>query len=208
MAFIYVFFLTFSVAALGVIPPGMLNLKIAQISTKHTVKKAIQFIIGVVVVVSLQSLIGFYGSTFLNNHPDFTKNLKLIGCCVFVVLTLYFFGKGVQDYRLQQKNIEITEKKVSSYYLNGFLLSAINVFPIPYYGFFSLYFSSFITNFFSVSNGISFVLGASFGTGFIYYLYAKLFYNHQNKTQFFIKNINFIIGFITLLVSCFTFYKI
>lgn len=207
MNFLLVFFLTFLIAALGVVPPGMLNLKIAQISIKKGNLAVNKFIFGVVLVVFFQSLLGFYCSIFLNNHPNFTKNLKLIGCVVFLGLSLYFFGKGVQELRLKsQKPIAINQK--SNYFLYGLFLSAINVFPIPFYGFFSWYLSSIFQNFFSILNGFSFTIGATLGTCSIYWLYAKLFYQHQQKTKFFIKNINFIIGTITLLVGCFTFYKI
>lgn len=208
MTFILVFLLAAFFSGIGVLPPGMLNITAASISINKSLTEAKKFIVGASILVAVQSFVGFYFSVFLKNNPQITQNLKLVGSIIFVLLTIFFLGKGVQN-KINNNKIETKPShfKVSSF-VHGLLLSSINVFPVPYYSFLSLYFSAFITNFFTSLSGFFFIIGAVSGTGLVYFLYAILFKKMENKVQFFVKNVNFIIALITGIVATITIYNL
>jgi len=193
----------------GVLPPGIVNMTVANYSVKKTLKRAKKFINGAILVVFIQSVIGYYFATFLESHPQVMQNLKLVGSVVFVLLTIFFLGKGIQN--LLNSKDEIKKKTAKSKlkpFLHGIFISGLNVFPIPYYAFVSLYLSAFIEDFFSNLVGIAFVAGTTLGTFIVFLGYAYLFRKIKHKVTFFIKNINFIIALITGLIAVFTIYKL
>lgn len=208
MTFLFVFVLAIFFSSIGVLPPGMLNMTAANISMKQSYFQAKLFINGVLVVVAIQSFLGYYFATFLEQNPDVMRNLKLVGISIFSILTIFFIGKGIQSIMHSHKINTHTKISKLPPLSHGFLLSAINVFPIPYYAFLSLYFSAFISNFFSILVGISFVLGSVLGTGLVYHIYAYFFKRFETKMTFFSNNINFIIAVITGLVAILTFYTL
>ena len=99
-------FLAFAFAVLfsfvGVLPPGIVNMTVANYSVKKSLKKARKFINGAILIVFIQSILGFYFATFLESHPQVMQNLKLVGSLVFILLTLFFLGKGIQKVSKKQ----------------------------------------------------------------------------------------------------------
>ncbi|WP_428224091.1 hypothetical protein [Flavobacterium sp.] len=207
MSIFLAFLLATFFSAMGVLPPGMLNMRTATISIKKSIQSAKEFVFGACLIVGLQSFFGFYFATFMESHPQVTKNLKLVGIIIFVTLTIFFLGKGIQNIIQSSKLETIENESKFPPFLQGITLSLLNVFPIPYYAFLSLFFSTYIDNFFSLGTGIGFVIGSTIGCGSIYILYAYLFKKWENKVAFFVKNVNFIIAFITTLVVVFTILK-
>lgn len=208
MSYFFTFILAVLFSSVGVLPPGIVNMTVANYSAKKSLKKAKKFVYGAILVVFIQSGLAFYFATFLQDHPTIIQNLKLVGCVVFILLTIFFLGKGIQVY-LQAKdaiNNKPAKSKLKPFY-HGIFISALNVFPIPYYAFVSLYLSAFIPSFFDYSMGLLFVLGATFGTGIVFIGYAYLFRKIKHKMAFFIQNINFFIAAITALIAVFTIYN-
>ena len=207
MSIFLAFLLATFFSAMGVLPPGMLNMRTATISIKKSINKAKEFILGACLVVGFQSFFGFYFATFMENHPQITKNLKLVGVIIFIALTIFFIGKGVQNI-IQSSKLEANtrESKFSPFY-QGITLSLLNVFPVPYFAFLSLYFSAFVPDFFNNATSIGFILGCITGSGLVFLLYAYLFKKWEDKISFFVKNVNFIIAFVTGMVVVFTIYK-
>lgn len=188
--------------------PGMLNMCAANRSITKGIEDAKKFVYGVVFIVALQAFNGFYFAEYLQDHPAVTVNLKFIGSLVFITITLFFIYKGIQS-RIQEPNLKIiTKPSRFSAFTNGAFLSAINVLPVPYYSFLSLYFSSFIHGFFDIFNGFAFALGGVLGTATSLLVYVFLFKKYQDKINFFIKNVNFIIAFITAVIAFFTLYNL
>ncbi|RXR20741.1 hypothetical protein EQG63_02060 [Flavobacterium amnicola] len=206
------YLLSFALAVLfsfvGVLPPGIVNMTVANYSAKKTLKKAKKFIYGAILVVFTQSALAYFFATFLQDHPAVIQNLKLVGSIVFILLTIFFLGKGIQVYLQSKETIKRkpAKSKLKPFY-HGLVISALNVFPIPYYAFVSLYFSAFIPDFFNYSVGLLFVLGATLGTFLVFIGYAYLFRKIKHKVSFFINNINFIIATITALIAIFTIYN-
>jgi len=206
-------FLAFAFAVLfsfiGVLPPGIVNMTVANYSVRKTLNKARKFINGAILVVFLQSILAFYFATFLENHPQVMQNLKLVGSLVFILLTLFFLGKGIQS--AINNKVEIKKKLAKSKlkpFFQWIFISLLNIFPIPYYAFVSLYLSAFIEDFFTNLVGLAFALGTTLGTFTVFMGYAFLFRKIKHKVAFFIKNINFIIAIITGLIAVYTIYNL
>jgi len=182
---------------------------VANYSVKKSIKRARKFINGAILVVFLQSILAFYFATFLESHPQVMQHLKLVGSVVFILLTLFFIGKGIQNIIDSKEQIKkkSTKSKLKPF-LHGIFISGLNVFPIPYYAFVSLYLSAFIEDFFTILVGFAFVLGTTLGTFIVFMGYAYLFRKIKHKVTFFIKNINFIIAIITGLIAIFTIYNL
>lgn len=209
MSILLAFALAVLFSAIGVLPPGIVNMTVANYSVKKTLKKAKKFINGAILVVFLQSVLAFTFAIYLESHPKIMQNLKVVGSVVFVVLTVFFLGKGIQSH-IQSKD-EVTKgvkKSKLRPFVHGVVISGLNVFPIPYYAFVSLYLSTFIEDFFTNLVGLFFVLGTTFGSFLVFLSYAYLFRKIKSNVTFFIKNINFIIAFITALIACFTLYNL
>jgi hypothetical protein len=88
------------------------------------------------------------------------------------------------------------------------LLSALNFFPIPYYVLLGITFASyqlFAFDFFSI---LIFVLGVVSGAFVVFYGYVVFFNKIESKADFFIQNMNKIIGTITGLIAVVTFLNI
>lgn len=208
MTFLFVFVLAIFFSSIGVLPPGMLNMTAANISMKQSYFLAKKFINGVLVIVAIQSFLGYYFATFLEQNPEVMRNLKLVGISIFSILTIFFIGKGIQSIMHSHKIDTHTKISKLPPFSHGLLLSAINVFPVPYYAFLSLYFSAFISHFFSTLIGILFISGSVLGTGLVYHIYAYFFKRFENKMAFFSNNINFIIALITGSVAVLTYYTL
>lgn len=209
MSVLFAFAFAILFSFVGVLPPGIVNMTVANYSVKKSLKRAKKFINGALLVVFVQSILAFYFATFLESHPQVMNNLKLVGSVVFILLTIFFLGKGIQNF-IGSKD-QIKKKSVKSKmkpFLHGVFISGLNVFPIPYYAFVSLYLSAFIEDFFTNLVGLAFVIGVTLGTFIVFLGYAYLFRKIKHKVAFFTKNINFIIAIITGLIAFFTIYNL
>lgn len=209
MSVLFAFAFAILFSFVGVLPPGIVNMTVANYSVKKSLKRARKFINGAILVVFLQAVLAYYFATFLESHPQVMQNLKLVGSVVFILLTIFFLGKGIQNSISSKEEIKkrSTKSKMKPF-LHGVFISGLNVFPIPYYAFVSLYLSAFIEDFFTNLVGVAFVIGVTLGTFIVFLCYAYLFRKIKHKVTFFIKNINFIIAIITGLIAVFTIYNL
>ena len=97
MSVLFAFAFAVLFSFVGVLPPGIVNMTVANYSVKKSLTKAKKFINGALLVVFVQSILAFYFATFLESHPQVMQNLKLVGSIVFILLTLFFIGKGIQN---------------------------------------------------------------------------------------------------------------
>ena len=82
------------------------------------------------------------------------------------------------------------------------------MFPIPYYVFVSITADQYMD--FEFRNPFTSLisLGVTLGSGFVFLMYLNYFNNKSMEESFILKNINFIIGSITGVISVFTAFKI
>jgi threonine/homoserine/homoserine lactone efflux protein len=205
MNLILPFFLGFLVAAIGIIPPGLINMTAAKVSLKDGRNEAIFFAIGATVIVFFQSFLALLFANFINNHPSVINSLQEIGLFIFMSLTIYFLWKA-QKPKSSKKEIKVRSKTNRFFY--GMLLSSLNLFPIPYYVFISITFATYGYFKFIPSFIYAFVVGAMSGSFMVFYLYILYFKKREAKSSFLINNGNYIFATLTGLVSIITFIKL
>jgi len=200
-------FLGLSVAALGVTPPGLLNMTAAKVSMRDGRNRALWFAFGASIIVFFQTLIAVLFARFINSRSDITTILQEIGLAIFVLISVYFFfyaKKPVQN----KKKEEVKIRTKSSRFFIGMLLSSLNVFPVPYYVFVSVTLASYQYFYFENYFIYVFSLGTSIAAFLVFYAYIIYFKGKELKTSFVSKNINSIIGTITSLVAVYTLISI
>ena len=165
---------------------------------------------GTAVTIALQVYIAIFLAKFINFNEDVTKIFREVGLTVFVLITIYFliFAQKRDKKKKQKKLEQIGEVKQKNKFIYGLLLSAINVFPIPFYVFLSATLVSYNISVFGQPNSSIFALGVTIGSMIIFGLYLKFFNNKSEDNSFILKNINYIIGGITSVVSLLTVYQI
>ncbi|UUC45921.1 LysE family transporter [Flavobacterium cerinum] len=198
--------LGFTVASIGITPPGLLNMTAAKLSVRDGRSKAMMFALGATLTVLFQTYLAVLFAKFIDRNPEIINLLQEIGLGIFVLLTIYFFTIANKP---KKPEAELKMKSRTSRFFLGMLLSALNLFPIPYYVFVSVWLSRNGYFFFNQSYISLFVLGAVLGSFLVFYFYIVFFKKKENgKPSFLMNNINYIIGSITGLVSVVTLIKL
>jgi len=198
--------LGFTAASVGVAPPGLLNMTAAKVSAIDGRSRAVIFALGASVTVIFQTYIAVLFAKFIDSNPDVIVLLQEIGLFIFSGLTVYFFWAGKKKKKQQE---ELKMKSKTSRFFLGMLLSFLNLLPIPYYVFLSVWFSRKGWFFFNQSYIWLFVLGAVVGSFLIFYLYILFFKKKEkDKPSFLMTNGNYIIGAVTGIISLVTLFKI
>ena len=205
MTFVLAIFLGLIISIGGIIIPGMLNMTIAKISIKESQKQALNFALGAVVVVFIQSFLGTYFAKFLDANPVFSEGLKKIGTIIFIILTIAFTIMGLKAKKQKEIKVDIEAKRNRFFY--GMAMSAFNMFAIPWYAITSLMMASKDLFQYDMISIVLFSISAAIGTYFVFYLYARFFKLIEHKLTFIVKNINFLIAALTGFVALSSIYK-
>ena len=205
MTFVLAIFLGLIISIGGIIIPGMLNMTIAKISIKESQKQALNFALGAVVVVFIQSFLGTYFAKFLDANPVFSEGLKKIGTFIFIALTIAFAIMGFNAKKKKEIEVKIDKKRNRFFY--GMALSSFNMFAIPWYALTTLMMASKELFQYDIISILLFSLAAAIGTYFVFYLYAKFFKKIEHKLTFIVQNINFLIAALTGIVAVSSLYK-
>lgn len=202
MQFFFPFLFGFLAAVIGIIPPGLINLTAAKISLIDGKNSALKFVFGALVVIFLQTYISVFFAQYINSHQGIVVLLREIGLVIFIALSLYFlkFARKHSD-NSQTPNV-IKSKR--NRFLVGMFVSAINFFPIPYYVLISITLASYKLFNFELIQEFLFVFGVLLGSSMVFYLYVEFFNKMKNKADYFIANMNKIIGTITGIVALIT----
>jgi threonine/homoserine/homoserine lactone efflux protein len=205
MAFFLALVFGLFISIIGIIIPGMLNMTIAKISVKENKHQALRFAFGAVVVVFFQAFLGTYFAKFLDAHPVFSDGIKKIGTFIFIALTVVFTILGMRAHKQKTLTVQLENKK--NRFLFGMALSAINMLAIPWYAFTSLMVASKKWFYYDIISILLFSVAAALGTYVVFYWYAVFFKKIEHKLVFLVKNINFLIAFLTGLVAISSVYK-
>lgn len=200
-------------AIIGSAIPGLLNMTVVKIGKQEGSKSAYTFMGGTAVTIALQVYIAIFLAKFINFNEEVTKIFREVGLAVFLSITVYFlFFAKKQDQKKKKKKAdqlaEFGEVKQKNKFIYGLLLSAINVFPVPFYVFLSATLKSYNISVFNQPNSTAFAMGVVIGSMIIFSLYLKFFNNKSEDNSFILKNINYIIGGITSVVSILTIYQL
>jgi threonine/homoserine/homoserine lactone efflux protein len=205
MTFVLAIFLGLIISIVGIIIPGMLNMTIAKISVNENQKQAINFALGAVVIVFVQSFLGTYFAKFLDANPVFSDGLKKAGTFIFIALTIAFVIMGIKAKKQKEIEVKIEAKRNRFFY--GMALSSFNMFAIPWYAITSLMMASKDLFQYDMISIILFSFSAAVGTYFVFYLYARFFKLIEHQLTFIVKNINFLIAALTGFVALSSLYK-
>ena len=198
------FFVGYIAAFVGLIPPGLLNMTAAKIGVKQGRKPAVIFSFGVLLVVSIQTLVGIFFARYLEGYTAVVDVLQKVALGIFLALTFYFFVLAKDSRREVPKGVK---KSGANRFLYGLLLAAINLLPIPYWVYISISFSAFGWFFFDPSLVIWALIGSCSGTMSMLLLYIY-FFRRRLPIGSFGFNVNFLLGGITAVISLITIIRI
>jgi threonine/homoserine/homoserine lactone efflux protein len=199
MSFVLSLFLGLLTAAIGVLPPGIINMTAAKISIQDGKNRAFMFTFGALIVIFFQTLVALIFAKYISNHNEIGLYLREIGFVLFGALTIYFFWIAKTGKSKKKEDVKIKSKR-SRFFL-GMLISVVNLFPIPYYAFSCITFASFNYFSFEKSSIYTFAFGTVLGSFIVFYSYIAFFKRIESKTKFITKNMNQIIGTVTGAVS-------
>jgi threonine/homoserine/homoserine lactone efflux protein len=200
-------FLGIVLSAVGIVLPGLINMTAAKISLKEGRQRAVVFALGATTIVFFQTYIAVSFAKFINSRPDIIYMLEETGLIIFGVLTIFFLFIAKKKKHKKEKEVVKLNSRVGNFFL-GALLSALNFFPIPYYVFVSVTLSTYDYFHFTHLFVFLFVMGVVIGSFAIFYLYIVFFKRFENRADFFMQNINYLLGSVTGLVSIITLIKI
>lgn len=203
MAFIIPFFSGFLAAIVGIFPPGLINMTAAKVSVTDGRRRALVFVFGALIVIFIQTYISVLFAQYINKNIEIVILLREIGLAIFTLLSLYFLFFAKEPKPILNKN-KIQLKSKRSRFFMGMLISAINFFPIPYYVLVSITLASYKVFTFTNLSIYSLVSGVVIGSFSVFYCYVVFFEKLKTKTDYFIKNMNSIIGIITGIVAVIT----
>ena len=187
------FFTGYFASVIGTLLPGILNATAVKISKKEGMKHAYSFMLGTFIIIALQTYLAVFFAKVIENSVFITNILREIGFVVFFILTLYFFIVKPKP----RVNSELIIKGKGKRFTQGLIFALLNVFPIFYYVFISV---TAVNNKWYEVNYVSNILltiGVLLGTFTAFMVYINLFKNSNIEENFFLKNINKIIGTIT-----------
>ena len=205
MSITFIFFLGFFIALLSVIPPGLLNMTAAKISLKEGYSRGIMFSIGACITVLIQTFIAVIFARYLSMHPDVIDILQRVALVIFVLITIYFLLIAKKE---SKPEIEHHTKSKHNRLFFGIFLASLNVLPIPYQAYMSITLASFGWLEFDMTSIAAYVVGAAMGTFVTFYMYIFFFDKIKTKNLTSQKNMNYIIGGITGIISIFTLINI
>lgn len=192
-------------AFIGIIPPGLLNMTAAKINNKEGKRNALWFVIGAILIICIQVFFAVLFAKIINRRPDLVILLREIGFVIFAGLSIYFLWLAKKP---KEKIKKFKKNSKTSRFFLGMLLSALNLFPIPYYVFISITLASYKLFSFDTTSIVIFVNGVVLGSFLVFYFYISFFNRIKNKRDFILKNMNTIIGSITGLISIITLINI
>lgn len=205
MLFILPLVLGFLIAFLAVIPPGLINMTAAKISTQDGKIEALSFAAGAALIIFFQTFTAVLFARFINNHQEIVATLQEIGIFVFLLLSIYFFWIAKKPKKIKTDR-EVKGK--SNRFFLGMLLSTLNLLPIPFYVFASMTLSASGYFNFDTISVLSFVIGVVLGSFTVFYTYIVSFKKIEKKTEFLMNNSNTIIGSVTTFMAVVTLFKL
>ncbi len=191
----------------GVIPPGLLNLTAAKISVNKSFKSALFFIVGACIIVVFQVYIGVFFSKLIVQNNAVLNMMEYLSIGIFIIVSVFFFIKARKSQATVQPKV-FTKTKGIKFIGQGILLSALNIFPIPFY----LAFSSFLAGKglfkYQFPEAYLFIAGATLGTFLMLFLYVKYVKRFGFDSAKFARNSNYLISVLTMGIVIFTLIRI
>lgn len=196
----------FIASVTGVLPPGLINLTAAKVSLTDGKKRAMMFVLGALFVIFYQTYISVIFAQYINSHQDIIVLLRKIELVIFIGISIYylFFVKNPNLHPDEEFHLKSKRNR----FFMGMLISAINFFPIPYYVLVSISLANYDLFIFDTLSIYCLVFGVVAGSFSVFYLYILFFNKMKTKADYFVNNMNKIIGIITGLIAVITLFNV
>jgi threonine/homoserine/homoserine lactone efflux protein len=188
----------------GVIPPGLLNLTAAKLSMKQSRRAGLIFAAGASTVVIAQVYIGVFFSKLLSLNPEILVVVERLAAIVFLGLSIFFFIRARLDSAPELKPVDKSSYKLFG---QGIILSALNIFPIPFYIGFSSFLAARNAFTFEFPMAHLFIAGATIGTFIMLSAYVIYIKQLGFDTRTFARKIHYLLSILTLGIAIFTIVK-
>jgi len=195
MYYLIAFSIAFGFSFLGMLAPGLINMKLVAVSFKRGIKSAFLFAIGASSVEFFQALLSLHFADLCIDF--FTGNIIVQWSAVVLLLALsisFLLAKP------KKQKFEEKQEKHSSL-INGILISMLNIIVYPFWMAVGIYYmdNGIIKNEWDIL--IIFSLGAMLGTFTAYLIYIKLGNYIMTKFDSIAKNLNLILAVIFLILA-------
>lgn len=199
------FIITYFAAFIGVVPPGLVNMTVAQTCLHQGKKNGMLVAIGACFVVLLQALIAIMLAKYIFNHPYVRNILLRTGVVIFILMGIYFLITAKSG---RVKKVKPPKHEGLKNLGKGMFIAAINILPIPY--FCALSAALNITGKVSYDLVVValFMLAASVGTFTALYLYVIGFNRIQHKSRSLSKYTNYFMAALMLVLVILTLIRI
>lgn len=187
------------ISFLGSINPSILTLTTLKIGIQSEKKAGYNFAFGVAVVIAIQAFFSLKFASFITKNPFIERNIQIIGCAIFFILSIYFLslGKG-------KTNDSSIQKPTKNPFWEGVILAFLNVFSIAFYAGtgLALNYGGWLE--FTTSDMLQFSIGSALGSFAFLFLIVKAAKSIDAKISLLSNNINYILGGVTLFVAVLT----
>lgn len=199
---IYIY--TYLAAFIGVVPPGLVNMSVAKTCLEKGRRNGILMAFGASVIVFFQALIAVVISKYIFSNPYVKSMFLKTGIAILILMFLYFLLSA--NRKKTQQNIK--KRTGAKSFFTGILVSALNIFPLPYF----VLIATLLTNNFKVTftifNDLLFSLSAALGTLSTLYLYIIFIMKIDGKTELFKKYSNYFMALLMLILIVVTFIRL
>lgn len=196
MEYFQIYLLTYLAAFVGVVPPGLVNMSVAKTCLEKGRRNGILMAIGASLIVFFQALIAILVSKYIFSNPYVKHMLLQAGIGILILMFIYFLLSA--NRKKTQQNIR--KKTGTKSFFTGLLVSALNIFPIPYF----VLIATLLTNNFkiklSIYDDILFASSAALGTFTTLYLYVIFMMKIDGKTELFKKYSNYFMALLMLVL--------
>ncbi len=205
MSLFYNLLIGFSAAFIGTLPPGLINMYASKVSMKEGRRKGFVFVLGVCVIVMLQTYVALMFARYIDQHPEIVRLLQKIALAIFIGLSIFFIFIA-KDTRREVKEEEASSK--TNRFFRGMFIASLNILPIPYWVYIGLTFTGF--GWFSFSQPALWVavFASGIGTMSCLSIYIHFFKPKHEPSKKSNVNMNYIIGSVTFAIAIITLLKI
>ena len=197
--------ITFSAALLGVIPPGLVNMSVAKTCVNLGKKAGTVKALGASAVVFFQALLAIFIAKELIKNPNYKQNLLLAGIFVLSAMMIYFLVAALTR---SSSSISSPSYKSSSQFFKGVLISAINIFPIPYFVVISTLFTPQNHVDFTLTTKLTFSFSAALGSMTTFMVYVYFFDKIIKENKTFKQYSNYFMAALMLCLLLITIYRV
>lgn len=195
--FIY-FMLALLISGAGTLPPGLINLAIADRTIKRGFRSGLTMIAGAAITEFVYTFVPLFFIDRITRNPQIEYGLQIAVTVIFLILAAVYYFKKTEV--ILPPNMVSRKRRDFGY---GLWMAAMNLLIIPYWVFISIWLGS---NGFPIDTWAQILmcaLGSTAGAGLVFFLYARLGKFIVKRSAEITRSINQIIAGLFLLLGLF-----